>query len=147
MDKGVSRYATLYRPEAGVSNVSARKAMISIVDDDESVRLALKGLIRSLGYDAVTFASAEEYLVSERLQDTSCLITDVQMSGMNGIELQEQLARDGHGIKIIFITGFPEETLRKRALEAGAYGFLNKPFDEESLLKCLDKAVEAAALE
>jgi FixJ family two-component response regulator len=76
--------------------------MISIVDDDESVRRALKSLIHSLGQNAVTFASAEEYLNSEHLHDTSCLISDVQMPGMNGIELQERLAKDGHWTKVIF---------------------------------------------
>jgi FixJ family two-component response regulator len=117
--------------------------IISIVDDDDSVRGALKSLVRSLGYDTATFASAEEYLDSEALQDTSCLIADIQMSGMNGIELHERLIRDGHPTKVIFITGFPEETLRARALESGAVGFLRKPFDDNCLIKYLDKVFEA----
>jgi FixJ family two-component response regulator len=117
--------------------------MISIVDDDESVRRALKSLIHSLGQNAVTFASAEEYLNSEHLHDTSCLISDVQMPGMNGIELQERLAKDGHWTKVIFITGFPDEALRTRALKAGAVGFLKKPFDDHCLIKYLDEALEA----
>jgi FixJ family two-component response regulator len=120
--------------------------MISIVDDDVSVRRALKALIRSLGYDAATFGSAEEYLGSERLQETSCLITDVQMTGMSGIDLQQRLIRDGYSTKVIFITGFPEEAVRSRALEAGACGFLKKPFEETCLIKCLDKALEAAGI-
>jgi FixJ family two-component response regulator len=118
--------------------------MISIVDDDESVRGAVKRLVRSLGYDTAAFASAEEYLDSEALQCTWCLITDIQMPGMNGIELQERLVRDGHPAKVIFITGFPEERLRTRALEAGAVGFLKKPFDDHCLIKYLDEALEAA---
>jgi FixJ family two-component response regulator len=122
----------------------SKTPMISIVDDDGSVRRALMGLIRSLGYDAVTFGSAEEYLGFDRLQDTSCLITDVQMPGMSGIELQRRLIEGGHSTKVIFITGFPEEKLRTRALEAGAFGFLKKPCDETCLIKCLDKALEAA---
>jgi FixJ family two-component response regulator len=117
--------------------------MISIVDDDESVREATKGLIRSLGYSAATFASAEEYLRSERVRDTSCLITDVQMPGMSGVDLQHRLIAEGHRTPIIFVTAFPEERLRTRALEAGAFGFLNKPFDDECLIKCLDKALKA----
>jgi FixJ family two-component response regulator len=117
--------------------------MISIVDDDESVRRALKSLIHSLGHNAATFASAEEYLDSEHLHDTSCLISDVQMPGMNGIELQERLAKDGHWTKVIFITGFPDEALRTRALKAGAVGFLKKPFDDHCLIKYLDEALEA----
>jgi FixJ family two-component response regulator len=118
--------------------------IISIVDDDESVRRALKSLVRSLGYDTATFASAEEYLDSEALQNTTCLITDIHMPGMNGIELQKRLVKDGHPAKVIFITGFPEETLRARALEVGAVGFLRKPFDDDCLIKYLDKALEGA---
>jgi FixJ family two-component response regulator len=115
--------------------------MISIVDDDASVREATKGLIRSLGYSAATFASAEEYLRSERVRDTSCLIADVQMPGMSGVDLQDRLIADGHRTPVIFVTAFPEDRIRTRALEAGAYGFLSKPFDEECLIACLDKAL------
>jgi FixJ family two-component response regulator len=118
--------------------------MISIVDNDESIRQALMGLVRSLGYNATTFGSAEEYLQSGRLQDTSCLITDVQMPGMTGIELQEQLARDGHMAKVIVITGLPDEELRQRALDAGAFGFLLKPFQDSCLIEYLDRAFGAA---
>jgi FixJ family two-component response regulator len=117
---------------------------VFVVDDDESVRRALKGLIRSLGYDVVTFASAEEYLESKHSLDTSCLIADINLPGISGMELQERLVKDGHRTKIIFITAFPEEALRKRALQAGAVCFLKKPFDDDCLVKCLDKALEAA---
>jgi FixJ family two-component response regulator len=119
----------------------AKTPMISIIDDDEAVRAATRGLIRSLGYSAATFASAEEYLESDRVEDTSCLITDVQMSGMNGVELQERLIADGRGTKVIFMTGFSEETVRARALKAGAIGFLKKPFDDACLIKCIDRAL------
>ena len=118
--------------------------MISIVDNDENIRQALMGLVRSLGYKAATFCSAEEYLRSGRLRDTSCLITDVQMPGITGIELQERLARDGHTTKVIVITGLPDEELRRRALKAGAFGFLRKPFDEGRLIEYLDRAFGAA---
>jgi FixJ family two-component response regulator len=115
--------------------------VISIVDDDESVREATKGLIRSLGYAAATFASAEEYLRSDHVTNTSCLIADVQMPGMSGIELQDRLISDGHRTPIIFVTAFPEAIIHARALRAGALGFLSKPFDDESLIACLDLAL------
>ena len=117
--------------------------MISIVDDDESVREATKGLVRSLGYGAAAFASAEEFLGSDRVLDTTCLITDVEMPGLSGIELQSRLLADGHRIPIIFITAYPEERVRARAEEAGASGFFSKPFDEECFIGCLDRAVKA----
>jgi FixJ family two-component response regulator len=115
--------------------------MISIVEDDASVREATKGLVRSLGYSAATFASAEEYLRSERVRDTACLITDVQMPGMSGIDLQDRLIADGRRTPIIFVTAYPEERIRARALRAGAVGFLSKPFTDESLIECLDRAL------
>jgi len=116
--------------------------MISIVDDNESVREATKSLVRSLGYAASTFASAEEYLQSGPVRETSCLITDLQMPGMNGVELQHRLIADGYRTPVIFVTAFPKEKLRTRALEAGAFGFLSKPFDAEHLIECLDRALQ-----
>jgi FixJ family two-component response regulator len=115
--------------------------LISIVDDDESIREATKGLVRSLGYKAATFASAEEFLQSDNLDNTSCLITDVQMPGLSGLELQRRLIAQGTNMPTIFITAFPEEATRSSALKAGAVGYLGKPFSEESLLKCLDTAL------
>ena len=116
--------------------------MISIVDDDEFVRDAAKTLIRSLGYATATFASAEEFLESGRLCDTACLITDVQMPGMSGVDLQNHLMENGHCTPVIFVTAYPEDRIRERALGAGAFGFLSKPFTEESLIACLDRALE-----
>jgi FixJ family two-component response regulator len=121
--------------------VPKKVPVIAIVDDDQSVREATKGLIRSLGYVAATFASAEEYLRSDRVIDTACLITDVQMPGMSGIDLQDRLISDGHQTPMIFVTAFPEAKIRARALKAGACGFLSKPFKDESLIECLDKAL------
>ena len=115
--------------------------VISIVDDDESVREATKGLVRSLGYTAVTFGSAEEFLSSERMPETSCIIADVQMPGVSGVEMQDRLIAEGHRLPVIFITAFPEDRIRERALEAGAIGYLSKPFNEEHLIGCLDKAL------
>ena len=116
-------------------------AMISIVDDDKSVRNAARALLKSLGYSPATFASAEEFLQSGRLKETACLITDVQMPGMSGVDLQDHLIASGDRTPVIFLTAFPEEELRERALAAGAFGFLTKPLSEESLIACLDKAL------
>jgi FixJ family two-component response regulator len=115
--------------------------LISIVDDDESMREATKGLVRSLGYQAVTFSSAEEFLQSDSVDNTSCLIADVQMPGLSGIELQRWLIARGARLPTIFITAYPEESTRARAMRAGAAGFLSKPFSEESLVRCLDSAL------
>ena len=115
--------------------------MISIIDDDESMRESTNGLVRSLGYQATTFSSAEEFLNSERVSDTSCLITDVKMPGLSGIDLHRSLVARGVRMPTIFITAFPEETTRRQAMTAGAVGFLGKPFSEESLIECLDIAL------
>jgi FixJ family two-component response regulator len=115
--------------------------LISIVDDDEEIREATKGLLRSLGYQAAAFSSAEEFLQSESLNNTACLITDVQMPGLSGIDLQGRLIARGVQMPTIFITAFPEEGTRTRAMKAGAVGYLGKPFSEESLLRCLDSAL------
>lgn len=115
--------------------------MISVVDDDEEVREAAEALLRSLGYRAATFASAEEFLQSDSLANTTCLITDVQMRGLSGVDLQCWLIAQGIKIPTIVITAFPEEETRARVMKAGAIGYLGKPFSEDSLLKCLDSAV------
>jgi FixJ family two-component response regulator len=115
--------------------------VIAIVDDDKSVRNAAGALLRALGYATATFASAEEFLQSGRLRDISCLITDVQMPGMSGIDLQDHLIANGDTTPVIFMTAFPEESLQARALGAGAFGFLPKPFSDASLVACLDKAL------
>jgi FixJ family two-component response regulator len=116
--------------------------MISIVDDDESVREATKGLVRSLGYAAEAFASAEEFLSSSSVHATSCVIADVQMPGLSGIELQNRLAADGLQLPVIFVTAFPDERTRRRAMAAGAVDYLSKPFTDEQLVSCLDTALK-----
>ena len=118
-----------------------RAPLISIIDDDESMLESTKGLVRSLGYQVATFASGEEFLKSERVDDTSCLIADVRMPGLSGIDLQRRLIARGVRMPTIFITAFPEEGTRRRAMTAGAVGYLGKPFSEESLLTCLDAAL------
>ena len=115
--------------------------MISIVDDDDFVRESLRDLIESLGYDAATFESAERFLEAACLAETSCVITDLQMPGLSGLDLQGRLIADGHCIPIIFVTGLPAEKFRVRAMSAGALGFLSKPFDESSLISCLETAL------
>jgi FixJ family two-component response regulator len=97
-------------------------------------------LLRSLGYRVAAFATAKAFLNSEQLHDMSCLITDVQMPGMSGIELQALLKSKGHRIPVIVITGFPDERVRERAMQLGAVSFLTKPFADAALTECLDKA-------
>ena len=120
---------------------TAEAAVISIVDDDASFRRATARLVRSLGHAVAAFSSAEEFLSSDRLHDTACLISDVQMPGMSGIELQNQLLAQGVRLPVIFITAYPESKAREQALASGALGFLNKPFNEDKLIACLDQAL------
>lgn len=119
----------------------SERAVISVVDDDDSVRTAVGSLVRSLGYEALTFASAEAFLASPGLDETTCLISDLQMPGMAGDELQRHLLIEGRDLPMIFITAFPEERIRRRVEAAGAFGFLSKPFDSQSLISCLDAAL------
>jgi len=123
----------------------AKSHVISIIDDDPSVREATQSLIRSLGYDAQVFASAEEYLQSDSVNDSSCLITDLHMPGMSGTDLQDRLIAEGYQIPIIFVTAYYEDRIRDRVMDAGAFGFLRKPFNDESLIACLDKALNASS--
>jgi FixJ family two-component response regulator len=115
--------------------------VISIVDDDPSVRAATSRLVRSLGYAAATFASAGEFLSSSNARESSCLIADVQMPGISGIELQSLLIAGGCSTPIIFITAFPEASIRLKALKAGAVALLSKPFDESALIECIEIAL------
>ena len=122
----------------------ATSPVISIIDDDPSVREATRSLVRSLGYQAQAFSSAEEYLKSTHVENSSCLITDLHMPGMSGADLQDRLIADGRRIPIIFMTAYFEERIRDQVMDAGALGFLRKPFDDESLIACLDKALNGA---
>jgi FixJ family two-component response regulator len=115
--------------------------LISIVDDDDSVRLATGGLVETLGYDVETFGSCEAFLGSEVLDKTRCLITDVQMRGMSGPELQEHLINFGKNIPVIFITAFPSDRIRARVTERGAVAYLTKPFDRATLQKRIKLAL------
>lgn len=118
---------------------------VSIIDDDESARIAVARLVRSVGFVAHAFPSARAFLHSAQLMETACLISDVQMPEMSGIQLQDALRALGHDIPVIFVTAFPEETIRAQALGRGAICFLSKPFDGESLLRCLDIALKQHA--
>lgn len=120
--------------------------VISIIDDDASVREAIESLIRSLGYPVAAFASAEEYLESNRIADSACVISDLNMPGMSGADLQDRLLAEGHNIPMIFVTAFFEETIRDRLLEGGALGILRKPFAEQTLIDCLDRALGPEAI-
>jgi FixJ family two-component response regulator len=111
--------------------------VIAVVDDDESVREALTGLMKSLGYRAVAFRSAAEFLNSKLRHSAACLIADVQMPGMTGPELYDRLVASGQPIPTILITAYPNETVRARVLNAGVQGFLTKPFSEDELLECM----------
>ena len=119
--------------------------VISIIDDDASVRLATNRLVRSRGYITHAFASADEFLRSPQVNATSCVIADIHMPGMDGVQLQRHLRAQGSRLPIIFITAFPDESIRARALEGGAVCFLAKPFDATTLIKCLDVALGEAS--
>lgn len=117
-------------------------ALISIVDDDESIRKGLGRLFRSVGFDVDSFASAEEFLDSGDLQRSSCLILDLGMPGMGGLELQSRLVAGHWQIPIIFLTANGNEQSRGQALKAGAIDFISKPFNEASLIRDVNKAVD-----
>src|SRR5215510_13377872 len=110
-------------------SILKKAPVISIVDDDASFRRATGRLVESLGYEVEKFGSAEEFLKSGRVDDTACLISDVQMPGMSGIDLQNRLLAQGYRLPIIFVTAYPESNVRAQALASGALGFLNKPFN------------------
>jgi FixJ family two-component response regulator len=118
--------------------VAARRPLISIVDDDQSVREATRGLMRSLGYPTEAFATAEDFLQSRRLAQTACLIADINMPGMSGLDLHRHLSASGNPIPTILITAYPDETARSRALDAGVVCYLSKPFQESDLLSCVN---------
>jgi FixJ family two-component response regulator len=115
----------------------ARRKLISLVDDDESIRRTTTLLIQSFGFQAAAFESAESFLKSGQLHQTSCLIVDVQMPGMNGLQLQRHLAASGYKLPIIFITAYDNKESRQQAMQAGAVAFLSKPFNDKHLLETI----------
>jgi len=119
------------------------ESSIAIVDDDESVREAIRNLLRSAGYHADVYASAEEFLASAQIASTSCLILDVRMPGMTGLELQTHLLSSHRPIAAVFITAHADDKAKARALHAGAVAFLRKPFSDRALLDAIALAVGA----
>jgi FixJ family two-component response regulator len=117
-------------------------ALISIVDDDALARDGMGALVESLGYNVITFTSAEHFLESGMIAATTCLITDLQMPGLSGLELQQTLRSQGYHMPVILVTGYPSENHRTRALANGAVGFLTKPFDDRSLIEYLTVAIK-----
>jgi FixJ family two-component response regulator len=125
-----------------VIGIQRKTQSIAIVDDDESVRTAVHGVLKSVGLKTRSFASAEEFLRSGHRSETACLITDIQMPGMSGLELQAALAEEDCRIPIIFITAYGDANTRTQAMRAGAVEFLGKPFDDDVLLESVRAALE-----
>jgi FixJ family two-component response regulator len=125
------------------AQTGGRKELISLVDDDESIRRTTTLLIQSFGFEAAAFESADNLLKCSQLQETSCLIVDVQMPGMNGLQLQRHLAESGYKIPIIFITAYDNKELLQQAIQAGAVAFLSKPFNDELLLETIRATLRA----
>jgi FixJ family two-component response regulator len=120
----------------------AKTTKIALIDDDELVSEAIESLIRALGYDVNAFSSAESYLRSGTIRDTSCVITDLQMPGMTGVELQNWLIANGYHIPVIFVSGLSDGTVRATVMRAGAVAFLSKPINAACLAECLGKALK-----
>jgi FixJ family two-component response regulator len=115
--------------------------LVAIIDDDDSLRLALVGLIRSLGFEARGFESADVFIQSGQLGSYACIVTDIQMPGMSGIELKEHLSARQISLPVIMITARPDPSLEEKARASGAVGFLRKPFEASALISYLDKAL------
>ncbi len=122
-------------------NLKVAGNLISVIDDDESICRTTALLIESFGFRAAAFESAEIFLSSGQLRNTSCLVLDVQMPGMNGLQLQSHLAAEGCGIPIIFITAYDDEEFHRQAMQAGAVALLSKPFSDEQLLQAIRLAL------
>jgi FixJ family two-component response regulator len=118
-------------------------ANIAVIDDDAAVRTATGLLLRSLGYHATVFETAEDFLASNEIDAVACVISDVRMPGMDGLSMQSCLEKSGVRVPVIFVTAFPDEAIKARAFAAGAYGYLPKPYREESLLACIHTALLA----
>jgi len=117
------------------------KQIVAAVDDDFRIRESIESLVESAGYTPLVFASAEDFLRSGSLAETGCLITDVRMPGMDGLELQRRVRLDNPGLPIVFISAHHDDEIRQRALDEGAIGFLYKPFDAADLLGAIQPAL------
>ena len=118
---------------------------IAVVDDDESVREGLRNLLRSVGYEVRAFCSAEDFLERPEGEAFSCLVSDIQMPGMGGLELQKRLVASGTPLPVILMTAFPRDHVRQQAEELGAAGFLTKPFDGSRMIECVERALRPPA--
>jgi FixJ family two-component response regulator len=116
--------------------------VVFVVDDEAAVRISLKRLLRSIGLEARTYASAQEFLQSERLDAPACLVLDIRLPGLSGLELQQELAAASVDLPIIFVTGHGDIPMSVRAMKAGAVEFLTKPFREQDLLEAIQRAIE-----
>src|ERR1700684_1041058 len=124
--------------------MTGNQTIVMSVDDDDSIRKAVRRLMKSYGFAVETFASAEEFLGSDRVATISCLILDIHMPGMNGLELQKRLVASGSVVPIIFITASTDDRARAPAMSAGAAGYLAKPFSDDELLSCIHSVLENA---
>jgi FixJ family two-component response regulator len=136
---GERRYGGAKQVEAAM----AKRTLISIVEDDPPFRESMRKLVRSLGYTVEAFPSAADFLASSLVPETACLVTDVQMPGMTGVELHRRLIDAGYAIPTILVTAYPDETVRNRALKNGVVCYLSKPVDDELLERCLRSALES----
>jgi FixJ family two-component response regulator len=120
-----------------------KRSLVSVVEDDQFFRESMKRLMRSLGYRVEAFASAAAFLASSRLSETACLIADVNMPVMTGVELYRHLIDSGHAIPTILVTAYADDDVRTRALNDGVIGYLRKPLDEKHLKRCLHAALQS----
>ena len=123
--------------------MSAADPLISIVEDDESLRQAMVGLVRSLGYRVAGYPNAEDFLAADARERSNCVVTDIQMPGLSGIDLKERLVADGVATPVIMVTARAEAAIEDRARACGAFCFLKKPFEAETLIECLGRALAA----
>ena len=124
-----------------------RAQLIAVIDDDPMVREAIEGLVRSFGYEAMTFSSADDFLASGRRRRVNCIVADIQMPGRSGLELQALLSTEPNSPSIIFLTGLPQEDPRRRAAEASSLCCLAKPVIPDALIRCIEGALEDAGQE
>jgi FixJ family two-component response regulator len=129
--------------DSSPEKIAGEYPLVAVVDDDESVRESLPDLLREFGFASHSFSSAEEFLTSDRLVQTGCLILDIAMPGMTGFDLQRELKLRGHSIPVIFISAHKDEIVRRRAFQQGAVEFLFKPFSDTALLQALNTALRA----
>jgi FixJ family two-component response regulator len=138
----IYRVAHCFVMESRQRESATERPLLSVVDDDESVRESLPDLLREFGFSARAFSSGPAFLSSDSVDETSCLILDVAMPGMSGLEIQRELKRRGQEIPIIFITGQRDEDIRRQAIRQGAVKFLHKPFSDSALLDAVNAALQ-----